>query len=151
WNPPLWPCRALGLERTILTGVGPVAPYPLAIFLASEAIWQLLSSRTAIGVLLRQIDKVLLAEAPIRFGARRLRLGQSYCDAGLVAGEDLRAAEVAAIGNGLERLGLQYSLCLPGHIGELRPLRAAVRQLMGNDQVMVGIHGDLHVVADDAR
>ena len=28
WNPPLWPCRALGLERTILTGVGPVTPYP---------------------------------------------------------------------------------------------------------------------------
>jgi len=65
WNPPLWPCRALGLERTILTGVGPVTPYPLAIFLASEAIWQLLSSWTAIGVLLWQIDKVLLAEAAI--------------------------------------------------------------------------------------
>ena len=45
WNPPLWPCRAPGLERTILTGVGPVTPYPLAIFLAGEAIWQLLSSR----------------------------------------------------------------------------------------------------------
>src|SRR5438105_848086 len=27
WDPPLWPCRALGLERTILTGVGPVTPY----------------------------------------------------------------------------------------------------------------------------
>ena len=38
WNPPLWPCRALGLERTILTGVGPVTPYPLAIFLACEAM-----------------------------------------------------------------------------------------------------------------
>ena len=48
----------------------------------------------------------MLAEAPIRFGARRLRLGQSYRDAGLVAREDLRTAEVAAIGNGLERLGL---------------------------------------------
>ena len=84
WDPPLWPCRALGLERTILTGVGPVTPYPLAVFLAREAIWQSLSSRTAIGVLLRQIDKVLLAEAPLRFGARRLRLGQSYRDAGLV-------------------------------------------------------------------
>src|SRR5205823_4957060 len=40
WNPPLWPCRALGLERTILTGVGPVTPYPLAIFLARKAIGQ---------------------------------------------------------------------------------------------------------------
>jgi hypothetical protein len=107
WNPPLWPRRALGFERTILTGCGPVAPYLLAVFLARKAIWQLLPSRTAIGVLLVQIDKVLLAEAPIRLGARRLRLGQSYCDASLVAGEDLRTAEVAAIGNGLERLGLE--------------------------------------------
>ena len=68
WNPPLWRCRALGLERTVLTGCGPVAPYLLAIFLACEAIWQLLPGRTAIGVFLRQIDKVLLAEAPIRLG-----------------------------------------------------------------------------------
>jgi hypothetical protein len=57
-----------------------------------------LASRTAIGVLLGQIDKVLLAEAAIRLGTRRLRLGQSYRDAGLVAGEDLGVAEVAAIG-----------------------------------------------------
>ena len=64
-NPPLRPGRALRFERAILTGVGPVTPYPLAIFLASEAIWQLLSSWTAIGVLLWQIDKVLLAEAAI--------------------------------------------------------------------------------------
>src|SRR5258705_5838400 len=63
------------------------------IFLAREAIWQLLPSWTAIGVLLWQIDKVLLAEAAIRLGARRLRLGQSYRDAGLVAREDLQAAE----------------------------------------------------------
>ena len=65
WNPPLWPCRALRFERATLTGCGPVAPYPLAVFLIRKAIWQLLSSRTAIGVLLWQIDKVLLAEAAI--------------------------------------------------------------------------------------
>src|SRR5258705_11391198 len=92
-NPPLWPCRALRFKRTILTGCGPVAPQHLAVFLAREAIWQLLPSWTAIGVLLWQIDKVLLAEAAIRLGARRLRLGQSYRDAGLVAREDLQAAE----------------------------------------------------------
>src|SRR5258705_4827835 len=50
WNPPLWPCRALRFERATLTGCGPVAPYPLAVFLIRKAIWQLLSSRTAIGV-----------------------------------------------------------------------------------------------------
>jgi len=72
----------------------------------AEAIRQLLPGWTAIGVLLRQIDKVLLAEAAIRLGTRGLRLGRSYRDAGLVTRKDLQAAEVAAIGNGLERLGL---------------------------------------------
>jgi hypothetical protein len=39
-----------------------------------------------------------------------------------MACEDFRAAEVAAIGNGLKRLGLQNSLRLLGHIGQLRPI-----------------------------
>src|SRR6202000_3204114 len=88
WNPSLWPGRALGFERAILTGCRPVAPHPLAIFLTREAIWQLLPSRATIGVFLRQIDKVLLAEAPVRLSARGLRFGQSYGDACLVARED---------------------------------------------------------------
>src|SRR6478735_9040428 len=54
WNPSLRACRALRFERTFLTGCGPVAPYPLAIFLVRKAIRQLLPSRTAIGVFLRQ-------------------------------------------------------------------------------------------------
>ena len=39
-----------------------------------------------------------------------------------VAREDLQAAEVAAIGNGLERLGLENSLGRLGHIGQLSPI-----------------------------
>src|ERR1700730_10710705 len=110
------------LQRTILTGCGPVTPQHLAVFFVCIAIRQSLLSWTAIGVLLRQIYKVLLAEAAISLGTRRLRLGQSYRDAGLVAREDLQAAEVAAIGNGLERLGLENSLRLLGHIGQLSPI-----------------------------
>ena len=63
-NPPLWPRRALGFERTILTGGG-LAPHPLAIFLIREAILQEFASWTAISVLFWQIDKILLAETPI--------------------------------------------------------------------------------------
>src|SRR5258705_6617652 len=130
-NPPLWPCRALRFKRTILTGCGPVAPQHLAVFLAREAIWQLLPSWTAIGVLLWQIDKVLLAEAAIRLGARRLRLGQSYRDAGLVAREDLQALlKVAAIGNGLEPLGLENSLRLLGTLAASRYNPANTRRSM---------------------
>src|SRR6476659_6076210 len=121
-NPPLWPGRAFRFERASLTGCGPVAPQHLAVFLVRIAVRQSLPSWTAIGVFLRQIDKVLLTEAPLRFGARRLRLGQSYRDAGLVAREDLRAAEVAAIGNSLERLSLENTLRLLGHVGKLCPI-----------------------------
>src|ERR1700754_683473 len=121
-NPPLWPGCALRFERTILTGCGPVTPQHLAIFFSCIAIRQSLPSWTAIGVLLRQIGKVLLTEAPLRFGARRHRLGQSHWDARLVTREYLRAAEVAAIGHGLERLGLENSLRLLGHIGKLCPI-----------------------------
>src|SRR4051812_29173858 len=120
--PSLRPCRARRFERTILTGSGPVAPDPLAIFFATKAIWQLLPSRTAVGVLLRQIDKVLLTEAPFRLCAGSHRLGQGYRDASLVAGEDLHTTEVAAIGNGIERIGLQHGLRLLGHIGQLRSI-----------------------------
>src|SRR5215475_11576509 len=64
-NPPLWPWRALRFERTSLTGCGPVAPQHLAVFLVRITIRQSLPSWTAIGVLLRQISEVLLAEAPL--------------------------------------------------------------------------------------
>src|ERR1700756_5705938 len=126
-DPSLGPRRALGFDRTILTGVGPVAPQHLVGLFVFTAIRQPLPGGTTIGVVLRQIDKVLLAEASVRLGARSHWLGQSYRNAGFVAGKDPGAAEVAAVANALEGLGLQYSLCLPGHIGELRPIRAAVR------------------------
>ncbi len=90
-------------DRTVSTSVGPVAPQHLVGFFVCIAIRQPLPGRTTIGVFLRQIDKVPLTDAPVRLSARNHRLGQSYRDAGLMAGEDLRAAEVAAIGDGLER------------------------------------------------
>src|SRR5436309_476101 len=41
-------------------------------------------------------------------------------------------------------------LCTRGDVGELCPVRACVRHLMCDDQVMVGIDRNLHIVADDA-
>src|SRR5215813_6572171 len=69
----------------------------------------------AIGVFLRQIGKVLLAEAALRLGTRRHRFGQSYCDPCFVARKDLWTIEVAAIGYGIERLGFESGLRLLGH------------------------------------
>jgi hypothetical protein len=66
-NSPLWPGCALRLERTILTGCGPIAPQHLAVFFVCIAIRQSLPW-TAIGVFFRQIRKVLFTEALLRLG-----------------------------------------------------------------------------------
>src|SRR5262245_33106929 len=150
-DPPLRPCRALRFERALGTRGRPVAPQNLAVLLVRIAIGQPLASWTAIGILLGQIDEVLLAEAPLRLGPRRQRLRQRHRDARRVAFKDLRAAEVSAIGNGLERLSLQDSLRLLGNVSKLRPIRAAVRHLMCHNQMMFGVYSDLTVVADDTR
>lgn len=79
-NPSLRSGRALGFDRTILTGVSPVTPQHLVGFFVCIAIRQSLPGRATIGVFLGQIDKVLLTEASVRLGARSHRLGQSYRD-----------------------------------------------------------------------
>src|SRR5262245_7722571 len=50
---------------------------------------------------------------------------QRHRDAGFVTRKDLRAVEVAAIGDGFEHLCLQNSLRLLGDIGKLCSIRAA--------------------------
>jgi hypothetical protein len=63
----------------------------------------------------------------------------------------LFAAEVAAIGDDIEASGFQRRFRLLGHVGELRPVGADVGHLMRDDQMMLGVDGDLDVVAYDAR
>jgi hypothetical protein len=77
-------------------------------------------------------------------------LGNVTGDAGFSAVQDFRAVEVSAIGNGCEFLRPQNSFCLLGHVRQLRAIRAAVRHLMGDNQVMLGVHRDLHIVANNA-
>src|SRR5262249_26975148 len=64
-DPSLGPRRALGVVRTILTGVGPAARQDLVGLFVFIAIRHPLAGRTTIGVFLRQIDKVLLTEASV--------------------------------------------------------------------------------------
>jgi hypothetical protein len=68
-----------------------------------------------------------------------------------VARENLRAVEVAAIGDGIERLRLQNSFRLFCNARKLCPIRAAVRHLVRHDQMMLGIDRDLHIVAHHTR
>ena len=95
--------------------------------------------------------KSRLVEAALGLGVRRHRLGHEGLDAGIVAGLDLRAAEVAAVGEGLQ-LALAHRLaCGHRHRAQLRAVAADVGDLVRNDEVVLGVDRRLHVVAHDAR
>ena len=94
------------------TRIRPIAAQLLALFLGGVAIFELLSGRTAIEILIAEIDEVLLAETAFPFNAGRHWFRKRHGDARLIAGQDLLATEVAAIGNGFELVDVESSLCL---------------------------------------
>ena len=68
-------CRALGLDGATLTFGRLVVPEQLAVLLAVEPPCQGLARRTAICILLGQVDEILLAEPSFGLRARGQRLG----------------------------------------------------------------------------
>ena len=111
--------RAATLERTVAAGIGPIAPQLLAILFVRVVVLQLFASRTAIHILVAEVDKVLLAEATLGLNARGYRLGKRHRDAGFVTREDFVAAVVATIGNGLEFVNAEDFLGLARDVCEL--------------------------------
>src|SRR5262249_12030144 len=148
-DPTLLTCRALALERARLTVVRPIAAQCLAVLYVRIVIGQPLTSWTNINIVGRDIDEVLLAETARRLGTRSLRLRQRNSDACLLAGADLLARVVAAIGHSIERLNTQLGSRLLGYIRELMAVRADVRHLVGHNEMALGVNRSLDVVADD--
>jgi hypothetical protein len=60
-----------------------------------------------------------------------------------LARQDLRAVEVAPVGNDIEALCLERVFRLLGHAGELRPVVADIGHLVRDDQMMLGVDGHL--------
>src|SRR6516162_7738402 len=79
-------------------------------FLISKTISQLLARRAAVDILRREIDKVLFAEAAVCLRARRHRLWQRHCNAGIIASLDFRAVVVPTIGDRIEMLSAENLL-----------------------------------------
>ena len=75
-NTPLIRFRALRLEWAVAARPCPIMAQRSAALLVRVAIGQLLTRRTAIDILGRQIDEVLLAETAICLRARGHRLRQ---------------------------------------------------------------------------
>jgi len=120
------------------------------VFLVRVMVLQLFAGRTAIHILVAEIDKVLLAEATPCLNARGHRFGKRNRDVGLVTFEDFFAAVVAAIGNGFEFVDAKDLFRLASDFCQLRSIRAIIRYLMRDDQVMFRIDCDLHIIADHA-
>ena len=120
------------------------------MFFVRVAVGEPFTGRAKVNVLLRHVTEVLFAEPPSDVDARGHRLGQRDRDARFLARQNLLAVEVAAIGDGIEVLHFQRRLRPLGHGRKLRPVVTDVGHLMRDDQMMLRIHRDLHVVADDA-
>jgi hypothetical protein len=104
-SPPLPSSGALRFERAARARRRPVAPQLFSILLVRVSVLEAPTGRATIDVLIGQIDEVLLPEAALRLGAPGSSAWQRHRDAGLVTLQDLRAVEVAAIGNSFEGVG----------------------------------------------
>ena len=62
-NPPLLASRTASFECTVAARIGPIAPWLLPSLLVGVVVGQLFASRTAIRILVAEIDKVLFAKA----------------------------------------------------------------------------------------
>src|SRR4051812_20330367 len=89
---PLFGRRALGLERAALAaGQVPVAVQREALLDARHAAGERFACGAAVGVLLADVDEVLLAEAAVGLGPGGQRPGDVRRGPGLFAAEDLLA------------------------------------------------------------
>lgn len=142
--------RASALERAIPAGARPVAPHLQAAFVTSISISQLLTSRAAIDVGLGVVGEVGLHIEALLPVARGLGAGNRGDDARLVAGEDLAAAEVAFVGNSVQLGAAERALGGGGHRLQLVAVVPGICDVMGDDQVRLGIDRGLDIVAHQA-
>ena len=149
-DPPFLAGGASALQRAVLAVVLPVAPQHQAVLLARVAIGQSLAGRAAVDVRRGVVGEVRFHEHALLAVPGRLRPGHGRGDPIFMTGEQFGTVEVAAVGDRIELLGLERCLGSPRHRRQLRPIVADVGDLVGDDQVGVGIDRRLHVVADEA-
>ena len=148
---PALPARGAAiLDGASLAGRGPVAAQGQPVLLVRVAVDQAFAGRAKIDIVCGHIDKVLFDEPALGPAARGQRLGKGDRDTGFIAGQDFLAFEVAAVGNDIQRVSFQSGLGPFGHGEELRAVGAHIGDFVGDDQMMLGVHRGLHVVAHHA-
>lgn len=135
-------------DRTILTLVGPVTADLQAAFLPRVAVSQVAPGGAAVDIPLRVVEEVGLHEHALAAVAGGFRARHRHGDAGFVTGKDLGAAEVALVGDGMQLLAPQRRLGRRRHRAQLRAIEALIGDLVGHDQVGLGVDGTLDIVAN---
>src|SRR6201987_4884106 len=108
----------------------------------------MLAGWAGIIILLGVVDEVLPGEQAALGVAGCQCLRHNRCDARAFAREDLVTVEVAAVGQGGDLLAARGLLCLERHGRELVAVVPLIGHLVGHDQMVLGIDGDLYIVAD---
>ncbi len=104
--------------------------------------------RAGVVVVLGIVDEILPGEEAALGPARRQGFGHDRRDACAFAQEDLVAIEVAAVGQGGDLLAARGLLYVERHGRKLVAVVPLIDHLMGDDQMVLGVDGDLNIVAD---
>jgi hypothetical protein len=83
------------------------------MLLALKVVGQPLAGGTAINIVGGDLNEVLFAEPASSLGTRGHRLRQRHRDAGFLAGPDLPALIISAVGHDIERLDSHFLTRLP--------------------------------------
>ena len=95
----------------------------------------------------RDVDEVRLVESALSPGIGRHGLGNKRGNPSILAGLEPWAAVVAAIGDGLQCALAHCIARSQSDDTQLRPVAAVVRDLMGNDQMVLGVDRGLRLAA----
>jgi len=146
----VWRRRALRLQRAARTRGRPVLVDRHPVFDRGEPMDRGLACRTDIFVMLGIVGKVALVESAIGLAVRRKRLWNKWNDPDLLACQDLFTLEITPVRQRRELRGSERITRVLGHRGQMRAVVADVADLVRHDQMMLGVHCRLEVVANHA-
>lgn len=147
-NPTLVAGTAISLERASLASVDPESPDRDAAFLGRVAVCQVLARRADIDIPFGVVDEVRLDIYALCRIARGRRSRHGRGDARLMASQDLGAAEIALVGDVMSVVPTKGDLGRDGHRAELLAVEALIGDLMRENEMSLGIHSTLYIVAD---
>ena len=137
-------------DRTLLTGIGPVATDLQPVFLARVAVGQLFTRGAGIDIACRVIGKIGLHIHTFGPVARGFRARHGRGDPRLMASQDLSPTEISLVGDGVKVVAPQGFLGGGRHWAELVSIETLIGNVVRHDQMRLGIDRCLHIVADHA-